>query len=446
MAAVLWTAGMGIAGASEYFVAPAGNDSGRGDSGAPFSTIQHAVDAAQPGDTVTVGDGRYNEAVRILKSGTRDKPITIRSQNKWGAKLLTNTTPGTCFHIGSQEHVGVSHIMIKDFDVSAPGKWGCGVASTWGAHHIVVEGVYAHHCGASGIQLNDGDYRTARNCVCAYNALLMPTCGSGISFYGQIKADDGPGPHNIISGNVCYGNDNGPATLETDGNGIIVDDLRDIQRVYHTGKPPADLAYTGAETVVEGNLAFHNGGKGINIYSSNNVTVVNNTCFENMRRANQNRYGEFTIQCAAHVTLENNISITSTLPVDNADHARNKAYLFTAKNGTEYRLDQSMRNAVTARNNLSWDAAQPGAASWGCEAVDVRFSTDDKNQPGVDPQLLQPDAPELSGPRVPPTTTFSAYFGLKDGSPAIGAAVKLPGTVNFQTGSDLGAFPHQPSQ
>src|SRR5690242_19530851 len=42
-----------------------------------ISTIQSAIDIAQPGDTVLVHDGVYRETVQATVSGTADQPITI---------------------------------------------------------------------------------------------------------------------------------------------------------------------------------------------------------------------------------------------------------------------------------------------------------------------------------------------------------------------------------
>ena len=44
----------GVASATTFHVAASGNDSAAGTEAAPWRTIQHAADAAQPGDTVTV--------------------------------------------------------------------------------------------------------------------------------------------------------------------------------------------------------------------------------------------------------------------------------------------------------------------------------------------------------------------------------------------------------
>ncbi len=60
------------AGATEYHVALDGRDSSPGTREAPFRTIQHAADAAQPGDTITVHEGVYRERVNPPRGGRSD--------------------------------------------------------------------------------------------------------------------------------------------------------------------------------------------------------------------------------------------------------------------------------------------------------------------------------------------------------------------------------------
>jgi alpha-N-arabinofuranosidase len=59
--------------AATYHVAPTGNDSGPGTQKAPFRTIQHAADQAQPGDTITVHEGTYRERISPPRGGTSDQ-------------------------------------------------------------------------------------------------------------------------------------------------------------------------------------------------------------------------------------------------------------------------------------------------------------------------------------------------------------------------------------
>jgi alpha-N-arabinofuranosidase len=59
-------------GATEFHVAATGNDSNAGTQAAPFRTIQHAANVAQPGDVITVHAGVYRERVNPPRGGASD--------------------------------------------------------------------------------------------------------------------------------------------------------------------------------------------------------------------------------------------------------------------------------------------------------------------------------------------------------------------------------------
>ncbi|HEY0009530.1 MAG TPA: DUF1565 domain-containing protein, partial [Tepidisphaeraceae bacterium] len=69
--------------ASTYYVAPTGSDNNPGTAlDAPLKSIQKAVDAAKPGDTILIRGGTYRETISPSQSGTAKAPITIRSYEK----------------------------------------------------------------------------------------------------------------------------------------------------------------------------------------------------------------------------------------------------------------------------------------------------------------------------------------------------------------------------
>ena len=61
-----------FAQAANFHVATNGNDANPGTRAAPFRTIQHAADLAQPGDVITVHAGIYRERISPPRGGTSD--------------------------------------------------------------------------------------------------------------------------------------------------------------------------------------------------------------------------------------------------------------------------------------------------------------------------------------------------------------------------------------
>ena len=108
--------------------------------------------------------------------------------------------------------------------------------------------------------------------------------GSGISIYEARAVSDGAaGFHNVVRNNVSYAN---LITLScnkchTDGNGIIMDDFQNTQ----TSTSWKNRTYPYA-SLVENNLVFGNGGKGIQVFVSDNITLRHNTAYYNNQDTN----------------------------------------------------------------------------------------------------------------------------------------------------------------
>lgn len=73
---------------TNYFVSPNGVDTAAGSESAPFKTVQKAVSLAQPGTSIVLRAGEYNEKVSLTVNGTAEQPIIIR--NYPGEKAVLN--------------------------------------------------------------------------------------------------------------------------------------------------------------------------------------------------------------------------------------------------------------------------------------------------------------------------------------------------------------------
>ena len=100
-----------------YYVSAAASKSGDGSSNSPWRTISDAMKSnLKPGDEVVVKSGTYHEQVRITKSGSADKYITVRSEVPGGAKI----TPPEDKDYGV--HIQGDYIKLDGFEISAPAR------------------------------------------------------------------------------------------------------------------------------------------------------------------------------------------------------------------------------------------------------------------------------------------------------------------------------------
>ena len=106
------------AAAAVLHVSTAGSDGNPGTKEAPWATLQRAVDAAQPGDTILVSAGVYAGCV-IGRSGTAEAPIMLKAEGP-GVHL---DRPGpenrrrSIIGVGTHREV-ISHWIVDGFEVS----------------------------------------------------------------------------------------------------------------------------------------------------------------------------------------------------------------------------------------------------------------------------------------------------------------------------------------
>ena len=373
--------------------------------GAGYDSIQAAVDAAQPGTEIVVENGTYTESVWIAKAR-----LTLRSASKHGAKIVA-PQKRDAFGLGQD----ANYITLDGFDITAPGGNGVQTNQTGIKHvlnhHTTVKNCYIHDCGGGGIQLNHGDYRTVEYNVVRRCASTGPWGQSGISFWQAISLDREPGFHIIVRGNILWDNSNPPNG--TDGNGLIIDDFRNTQHGSTNGIYPN-------YTLVENNVAYHNGARGIHVFLSDHVVLRNNTAYHNnWDNTNDATWrGELSCINSSDVKWYNNIAVASS-----AVNADNTAM-----------MDGGGNQDTEWTGNLFFDTDKPTAPSMKISGGANRKAVLAGNLVATDPQF------------VAPGTDADADFRLKGSSPAIGSAVVASASTTDVLGKtrdnmpDIGAY------
>jgi len=399
--------------------------SGNGTFASPYGTIHQGEAAAGTTETaetagntpagviiVQVADGTYLDYVAVTSY------TTIRAQHPLGAILQLEGSDGG-FN-GSGLYNDDTNWTVDGFEIYSPANvggvnpngntTGTGVAS--GGNHIIVRNCYIHDCGGSGIGLGNGDYRIVYNNIVARNAFYSTASDSGLSFWGMIQSDNNPGYHSMICDNIFYANNNTFAGA-TDGEGIIIDDNRNTQ----AGHPPGavkNLTYTGAYTLIENNLVFNNGGKGIEVFLSNNVDIVNNTVFENCTRG-----AGPEIQCSD----SNNTTCVNNIAVCNSAISGGK-YPFEAKGGGGNNTTTTYGSNFTYLNNIAYDADNIAIPLHILSVTGTQPTfTGNGNIAGQNPGFLDAIGnANLQNINLAETTDFELDLGLTSTSPAINAA------------------------
>jgi parallel beta-helix repeat protein len=398
-------------------VSGADTNGGRSSSDA-LASIQEAVDRAGPGDVILVASGVYEGSIDVETSGLPDAWLTIRSSTPHGALVVIPS--GFEYEYGFR--VAADYVEIDGFRITheavGPDHWGAGITVTE-SHHTRIMRNHVHGVGGSGIEFMRSDHSTVEGNVVHDTSRYAPNQTSGINLYQARAFDSASGFHNIVRGNVSYHNVN--TVLRngetTDGNGIIIDDFRNDH------DDDFSIAYPH-RTLVENNLVFGNGGKGIHVYLSDHVVLRNNTAYGNNRDAlNPAQWrGEFNTSTSGDVTWVNNIAMA--LPGSGP-----------LEHNTAFLVGRSID--VTIDNNLAF-----GPAGGDRIVIDGsgQMASMAANMVGVDPRFV---AAQLDPSR--------ADFTLKSSSPAVDVGVDAYGLsaldITLQprvvgTAVDLGAYEH----
>ncbi|GAA3334824.1 hypothetical protein GCM10020358_00740 [Amorphoplanes nipponensis] len=326
-------------GGRYLYVSDKGDDSNSGRSRAEaLRTLRRAAELTAPGDTVLVDDGEYGDprrssVVTIERSGTPKKWITWAAYPGARPVVRASQWQGIWVHAS---YITVSGLTVtgkrtaltqaqiaaaRRGDVSDPAVSNSCIAVTElrnadpprRPHHVVLWGNTLTDCTLNGISVQFADYVTAAYNITARNGWYSPYGGSGIAFLNLWNSDTRTGYKMIIRGNVSSGNQNlvpclcsGAARRITDGNGIIVESLNndDIR-----GAPLFQQPYTG-RTLIENNIAHHNGARGINVFKGAHVDIVNNTLYRNAA------HPAITIDLA--VTRSRDVRVVNTVVVPGA--------------------------------------------------------------------------------------------------------------------------------
>lgn len=221
---------------SPYYVSPTGNDwdksGGWGLSpDRPFRTIQHAVNQRKPCQTIYVMPGTYRNNYYGKSQNHRNKVVSLSGVSD--LKILAFSEfdrpvlefDGPAAILGGSADNPVSNIEIAGLEIVGPNEgitWqdamanravkrtryqGRGIA-IWAGHHIYVHDNIVHHCPASGIRVNRGDYVEISHNVVHSNTWWSSSAESAVVLAISEHIDDSDAIKMRLNYNNVYGNIN----------------------------------------------------------------------------------------------------------------------------------------------------------------------------------------------------------------------------------------------
>jgi parallel beta-helix repeat protein len=179
------------ASGATYYVDPQGNDTSAGSETSPWSTVQHAADVAQAGDTVVVRAGTYKESVRIANSGTEGSPITFQALSGAALKSPARSGSPSAFSIDP----GVGYVVLDGFE--AHGGYHETIFVRSAAHDVTIRNCNLHD-NRSGIWVDSATRVEIQGCTVRDNTVLgvrIAGTSSDVAVYDTESSgnDDGLG-------------------------------------------------------------------------------------------------------------------------------------------------------------------------------------------------------------------------------------------------------------
>lgn len=318
------------------YVAGDGNDANDGLSEArPKRTLRAVTALTVPGDFVLVRNGTYTEAnpnadiLTITRSGAPNAWITyagypgeaprLQAEN-WNAIRVRASyiaVRGLTL-VGNRERVTLAYAQSEAGNLGNPITSGNGVqvlavAGEPRPHHVRIANNRVEDFPGGCIAVSQSDYITIEDNQVYRCGWYSPYGNSGISIYQSWNSDASTGVKMIVRRNISAFNQNlvpffysGSTPAErkvTDGNGIIIDDSRNTQNGSTLGP------YNG-RFLIENNLVYSNGGRGLIVFLSDHATIANNSAWRNAQHASIP--SELNVVDSSDVRVFNSIFLAAT--------------------------------------------------------------------------------------------------------------------------------------
>lgn len=297
-----------------YHVDPDGSDSDPGTEADPWETLQHAVDAVGPGDTIVVHPGTY-AGMRIETAGAPGNWITLTAAEP-NSVLIDRPGPQNVHGSNVElERWGVGPIaywVVEGLEVADAPNWGIDVrgSSDEPARHIKIRKNHVHHNGVAAVKTgiffafaNDIDVVQNNSHHNGEHGVYLSNSGDGF------KVKD----NRLHDNERCGLHMNGDASQG--GDGVISDGTIEGNWIEGNGAEGcAGINMDGVtDALIRNNVIVENHATGIAIFQqdgavcSRRIEVVNNTIVQ----ASDGRWG-ITVGTGGcrDLTFVNNVVLT----------------------------------------------------------------------------------------------------------------------------------------
>lgn len=276
--------------AADLYVSNAGDDWAAGTVDAPFQTIRRALDAARPGDTITLRNGVYEGGVTIDVDN-----LTIRSAPGEWAVIESPLTPPEDGRASSviRYNFDITAGRLENLEIAGGYYYGVMMWDWWdsdfsagsrhvGASGITLDGVKVHDSGVDAIKITPGaDHITILNSEIYNSGRRNADSADGIDnnnggnmVVRNSYIHDVPGIGIVVSGGAVDAIIERNLVKDTAGAGIVAGYYTELEWIDPVRNPGH---YAAIQPIVRNNIIVDSDHAGVGIYGADNARIYNNT-------------------------------------------------------------------------------------------------------------------------------------------------------------------------
>ncbi len=443
-------------GMQQFWVAPDGDDSASGSREDPWATLQHAVDESEPGTTVYVRGGSYEQQLSFSRSGEPGQPITVIAEAGEqpvldGSGLDVTAGQSAMVKIDGQHDVVVDGLEIAGYRSDVSGEVPIGVFVVGETTDVRLANLNIHDLGTTFDGRNGGD---AHGIAVYGTSAEQPISGLEIVDSELYDLSLGSSEALVLNGNVKDFLVEGNRVHDTNNIGIdvigfegtapdpTVDQARDgivrgneVWNIDSKGNPAygndrsADGIYVdgGRDVLVEANV-IHDVNIGIELASEHadratrNITVRSNVVYDTtaigVAIGGYDRRRGSTESC----TLVNNTVVRSAGPAllvqfDTRDNLIANNVIVAGDNHVFIENPYRENAGNTVDHNIYWVSDGSTRGTWEWKGREYGNFARWRAESGIDQDSVFDD-PEFVDPAAD-------NYALRESSPGVDAGLRL---------------------